>query len=291
MHPDLPPALLRALPGPLVQAYPLQGGDIARAWKLELADGRAFFAKTLPDAPPGLFAAEARGLRWLGDANAISVPHVLAASGPRQAGGFLLLPFIAEHPAPAPHAHERLGRLLAALHATAAPCWGAAEDGFIGRLPQRNGGGSCTSWPAFFHEFRLLPQLQAAELADRLTTNNRRRLVRLMGSLPDLLATDASPVCVHGDLWHGNVLIDETGDPWLVDPAAYGGHPEVDLAMMSLFGGFPDRVYDAYAEVAPLEPGWADRRTVFQLYPVLVHLNLFGPQYNGHLEHLLEHLR
>ncbi len=291
MSPDLPPALLRALPAAPVRTQPVVGGDIACAWRVELADGQVLFAKTLTGAPVGFFAAEAHGLQWLANAGAISVPKVIAASGPDQRDGFLVLPFLVAGPRTEPGTQERLGRALAALHSVDAPCWGATADNFIGRLPQPNGGGTCPSWPLFYRDFRLLPQLQAAEQQTRLAPRNRRALLQVMDRLPSLLATDAPPTRVHGDLWSGNVVVDEAGEPWLIDPAAYGGHREVDLAMMALFGGFAERVFGAYTEVAPLEPGWERRRTVLQLYPVLVHLNLFGTRYNGHLERLLERLR
>ena len=99
--------------------------------------------------------------------------------------------------------------------------------------------------------------------------------------LPQRCGPAEPPARLHGDLWGGNLLTDEHGAPVLIDPAVYGGHREVDLAMMQLFGGFSARVFDAYHEAHPLAPGWRERAPLYQLYPLLVHVNLFGGSYLG----------
>ena len=102
------------------------------------------------------------------------------------------------------------------------------------------------------------------------------------------MGPEEPPARLHGDLWSGNAICDASGVPWLVDPAVYGGHREIDLAMMDLFGGFSKRVFDAYDEAFPLAPGWRERIALYQLYPLLVHLNLFGSGYLGRLVSALE---
>lgn len=291
MHPDIPLELERVFPGEIDRVVPVRGGNVCAAWKVSLTSGRVLFAKTLDTAPAGFFDAEATGLEWLADAGALSVPEVLSVTGPASAGGHLVLPYLVAGPPPDHAANERLGRSLAALHQVAAPGWGFPTDNFIGPLPQPNGQATAPSWPAFFRDHRLVPQLHLAEQKERLTPRIRHTLVRVLPRIDELLATTEGPVRVHGDLWNGNVLFDETGEPWLLDPAAYGGHREVDLAMMALFGGFDRRVFLSYAEALPLEPGWERRQAAYQLYPLLVHLNLFGSQYNKPIEAVLERLR
>ena len=115
----------------------------------------------------------------------------------------------------------------------------------------------------------------------------RRGIEALQKRLPELLGPAEPPARLHGDLWGGNLHTGEGGEPVLIDPAVYGGHREVDLAMMRLFGGFGERVFDAYAEVHPLAPGSAERVSLYQLYPLLVHVNLFGGGYASQVEQIV----
>ena len=267
---SLPAALRAALPGEPVRVLPETGGCISQAATVELADGRRVFTKHLPDAPAGFFAAEARGLAWL-DTGALPVPRVLA-----QGAGFLVLEHIPGGEA-TPAGWEALGRGLAALHADAPPTFGLDHDNFIGRLPQPNP--PADTWAAFYRDHRLAPMVRRAHDRGLLDRPLRQTLDRLLDTLPQHLGPPEPPARLHGDLWSGNVRFDDTGQPWLLDPAVAGGHREQDLAMMRLFGGFDDRCYAAYAEAMPLAPGWQDRLPLFQLYPLLVHLVIFGAGY------------
>jgi fructosamine-3-kinase len=284
-------ALEAALGTGVAGARPLGGGDINRAFAVGLADGRRIFVKTNARPPRGMFAAEARGLRWLADANALRVPAVLA-----HGEGFLALELVDEA-APARDFDERLGRGLAALHRAGAPAFGLEHDNFIGRLPQANGavpGAGRDGWAAFFRTRRLEAQLRLAVEGGRATSRLRAGFARLFAALEtdatSLLGPPEPPARLHGDLWGGNHLVDETGAPCLIDPAVYGGHREIDLAMMRLFGGFAARVFDAYGEAWPLAPGHASRVPLYQLYPLLVHVNLFGGGYVGQVEALLDRI-
>ncbi|HEV8547695.1 MAG TPA: fructosamine kinase family protein, partial [Polyangiaceae bacterium] len=134
---------------------------------------------------------------------------------------------------------------------------------------------------------RLEPQLRRASDAGRVTAALRRRFEELFARLPELVGPEEPPARLHGDLWGGNLHVDEQGAPCLIDPAAYGGHREVDLAMMRLFGGFSERVFSAYAESFPLAAGHAERTDLYQLYPLLVHVNLFGGGYGASVERAL----
>jgi fructosamine-3-kinase len=250
-----------------------------------LSDGRRVFAKYDVGAAPQRFLAEARGLAWLREAGALRVPEVLAVSpGALSHPPFLVLELLA----PGPHApdyEERLGTGLAALHRFGASSFGFEQDNFIGSLPQANQ--SAPSWAEFYREHRLAPQLERAESTGSLDLELGRRLQRLFSRLPELVGPEEAPARLHGDLWVGNLLVDGAGAPVLIDPAVYGGHREVDLAMLRLFGGVGPRMFEAYDASYPLQPGHAERVQLYQLYPLLVHLNLFGTSYLPQLERAL----
>jgi fructosamine-3-kinase len=266
---------------------PLAGGDINQAYAVTLADRRALFIKTNARSPRGMFAAEARGLGWLAAAGSLRVPAVIASSGPDDPAQFLALELIAEG-APARDFDERLGRGLAALHRHAPAGFGLDHDNFVGRLAQHNA--PLGTWPEFFRARRLEPQLRLAVDAGLASGRMRSGFERLFALLDELCGPAEPPARLHGDLWGGNLLCDDRGAPCLIDPAVYGGHREIDLAMMRLFGGFGPRVFSAYAEAWPLADGHAERVALYQLYPLMVHVNLFGGHYVGSVESALDRL-
>jgi len=266
-----------ALGARITSSAPVSGGDINAAFEARLDDGRRVFLKTNERADPAMFPAEARGLRWLAEARVLRVPEVIAVSrGDADAPAFLVL----EHIAPArPRAHfdEELGRGLAALHRFGAPSFGLDHDNFIGRLPQSNE--PCATWADFYRSRRLEAQLALAERGGLADLSLRRSFDALFTRLSDLVGPPETPSRLHGDLWGGNLHVDEQGAPCIIDPAVYGGHREMDLAMMKLFGGFGGAVFAAYAEAYPLAAGHEERVSLYQLYPLLVHVNLFGQSY------------
>lgn len=276
MNPTLRAALEETLDRGVVSSSSLGGGSINDAFEVALGDGERVFVKSHPNPPAGMFETEARGLRWLTEADAIRLPRVIAVSEGSPA--FLVLELLD----PAPRVRdfdEALGRSLAALHAYGAPSFGLDHDNFIGRLHQRNT--VAHTWPTFYWTQRLEPQLRLAVNAGYLGGAVRSDFNALERALPDLVGDAEAPARLHGDLWGGNLHVDERGAPCLIDPAAYGGHREIDLAMMRLFGGFRSRVFDAYATAFPLAPGAQARVPLYQLYPLLVHVNLFGGSYVG----------
>jgi len=259
---------------PVVSTAPVAGGDIATATKLRLNDGSQALMKTLSGAPAGFFAAEARGLRWLAEPSAVAVPEVLAADA-----DCLIIRWV-EPGRPSADAAEAFGRALARLHAAGADgSFGAAEDGFIGRLPMPNR--PTETWAEFYAVRRLLPYLKLARDRGAVTDDEAAAVESVVRRLATLVPEEP-PARLHGDLWNGNVLWDNAGGVWLIDPAAYAGHREVDLAMLALFG-LPhlDRVLAAYEEVTPLAEGWADRVALHQLFPLLVHAAMFGGGYGS----------
>jgi len=274
-------SLASALGSPVVGARPLSGGDINDAFEVRLADGRDVFVKCNVSAPNDMFVAEARGLAWLGDAKALRVPTVLAASGANDLTPFLALELIRSRPRGA-NFDERLGRGLAALHRHGAHAFGLDHDNYIGRLPQKNT--FDVAWSEFYRVRRLGPQLKAAADAGLAPARVRRDFERLFAQLENLCGPPEPPARLHGDLWGGNLIADDLGEPCLIDPAVYGGHREIDLAMMKLFGGFGPRVFAAYEEAFPLADGYRERVPLYQLYPLMVHVNLFGGGYLAQVE-------
>ena len=172
---------------------------------------------------------------------------------------------------------RRLGRELATLHASSPPAFGWTRSGYLGPLKLDNR--PTETWVEFFGERRLRPLVQLAVGGQQLPVRDARLLEKLIDRLPRLLGGGVRPARLHGDLWSGNRLFDAEGLSWLVDPAPYGGDREVDLAMMKLFGGFPEVTFEAMDEVFPLESGWRDRIALYQVLPLLVHVVLFGHPY------------
>ncbi len=274
MSPELREALERRLGNRLRGARRLGGGDINDAYQITLVDGTQLFVKTHPNPPPGMFEAEARGLRWLWEANSIRTPRVIAVSDARPA--YLALELMT--PAKRQRAFdETLGRSLAALHAYGAPSFGLDHHNFIGSLAQSNT--VTDDWASFYWSSRLEPQLKLANDRGLIDSAMRSAFDALQRVLPERVGAAEPPSRLHGDLWGGNLHVDDEGQPALIDPAVYGGHREIDLAMMRLFGGFGERVFASYAEARPLAPGAAERVALYQLYPLLVHVNLFGGTY------------
>jgi fructosamine-3-kinase len=285
----------------VARVRPTAGGDINDAWALDLEDGGRAFVKTRAGAPPGEFPAEAAGLRWLGEPGALRVPEVLEAND-----GFLALAWIDEGRLD-PAGEEELGRGLAAVHAAGAPAFGAGPThterpalpprrGYEGRslsgsgpAPLRLGtlelpNDPLPTWTEFYAERRLRPTARVARDRDALSADGVEAVERVCARIDDLAGPPEPPARLHGDLWGGNVLADTAGRPWLIDPAAYGGHREMDLAMLQLFGGASARALAAYAEATPLAAGHEDRVELWQLFPLLVHTALFGGGYGARAE-------
>jgi protein-ribulosamine 3-kinase len=284
--PALRAALEIAVGAPILRVEPVSGGDINDAHAVSLGDGRTVFVKSNASADRRLFPAEARGLAFLAEPGVLRVPKVLAVSNPDDTTTpcFLVLEYL-EPGRRVRDFDERLGRGLALFHRSGESGpghFGLDHDNFIGRLPQSNR--THAVWADFYREERLGAQLRLASDAGRATTRMRRELDRLLSRLGDLVGKEEPPSRLHGDLWGGNLHVDDRGEPCLIDPACYFGHREVDLAMMRLFGGFGDRVFAAYEEAFPLADGHRQRVPLYQLYPLLVHLNLFGGSYAGAVE-------
>lgn len=287
---DVGDALLDLGAGRLVDVTPVSGGCINHGSRLETTSGRIFFLKWRSDPPAGMYAAEADGLTALAKASGMSAPgRSDPPDGIRVPGvvdvatddAWLLLDFIPTGTG-GDGTDEALGKGLAAIHSapTIEATFGWGRDNWIGSLPQRNP--PTDRWSSFWRDTRIEPQLQRARAGGHFSSRSDGSLQmdRLLDVIAPALDDVDTPGLVHGDLWSGNAFADPSGRPVLIDPAVYRGDGEVDLAMTELFGGFGMRFYDAYHDVRSISDAYhAYRRDLYQLYYLLVHVNLFGGSY------------
>ncbi|MFN7087610.1 MAG: fructosamine kinase family protein [Burkholderiales bacterium] len=262
---------------------PLAGGCIHDACRIE-GGGQRYFVKTNRAECIGMFAAEAAGLEAIAATGALRVPRPVCHDANREASWLVLEYIELERKG----SGRRLGERLAALHRATGERYGWPRFNYIGALPQINT--LTADWCAFWREHRLGYQLKLA--ASNGYTGRLQELgERLMAHLPALLDGHAPPPSLlHGDLWSGNAAFAAGGEPVVFDPAVYYGDREADLAMTELFGGFGADFYTAYREAYPLEEGYARRKTLYNLYHVLNHLNLFGGGYLAQAEAMMEKL-
>jgi fructosamine-3-kinase len=268
------------LPPGARDARRLGGGDINEAYRVTLPDGRDAFVKSRSDPIPGEYATEAEGLRWLAEPGLVRTPAVIEIDE-----AYLALEWVAPGPL-SPAGAEELGRGLAGTHAAGNEAFGAPPGTAVatGFGSLRLSNEPAADWPTFYAERRLLPLAAMARERGALSGRGASLVERLCGGLAELAGPAEPPARLHGDLWSGNVMADEQGGPWLIDPSAYGGHREMDLAMLRLFGAPSERIFDAYDEAAPLADGWQGRVALCQLAPLLVHAVLFGGSYGAAAE-------
>ena len=253
---------------------PVSGGDISSAYLLSCSEGNFFLKINQNEFAETMFHAEAQGLRLLDSAKAIKIPEVVGY-GLLENHAYLLLEAIqTSHPTSVSLKH--LGEQLAQLHKTTNAVFGLDHSNFIGSLPQSNN--FQDTWSVFYIKERLMPQYALANSKGLLQERDIPDYDQ-MKSCCDNLFKGIQPSLLHGDLWSGNYLIDSIGNPVLIDPAAYFGHHEVDIAMSRLFGGFGIEFYQAYEAHFPKTDGYEERMDLYQLYYLLVHLNMFGRSY------------
>ena len=263
------------------------GGSINEAWRAELADGRAVFVKSRAGATAAEFAAEAAGLAWLAEPGSVRVPEVLGVGEERP---WLALEWV-EPGILGASGRGELGRDLARLHAAGADSFGALPPGInlkgsdpfrlwrIGPLELQ--AAECESWPELYAEHRLRPLLRRAHDSGRIGERDGAAIECVCERIGSLCGPAEPPARLHGDLWSGNVHADHEGLAWLIDPAPYGGHREIDLAMLLLFGQPGTYLFDAYDEFNPRAEGHEERVELWQLLPLLVHAVLFGGGYGA----------
>jgi fructosamine-3-kinase len=278
--------LAEALGAEIVSSRRVAGGDVNRAYRVELATGRVLFAKTHPCPPEGFFTTEALSLEWLRKAGAVAVPRIIAHSDGKP--GFLAMQWI-EPGDRFPESDGWFGRELAMLHRAGAPGFGRDDRRTTGSRSLPNE--PCATWVEFYVTQRLEPLRRMATDTAALPPKALAGIDRVISRI-DFLAGPREPAArLHGDLWGGNRMVDREGRNWVVDPAAHGGHREFDLAMMRLFGGFSETCFDAYDELFPVSDGWTKRLPLHQLAPLIVHAIKFGGHFVGRVEQALLQLR
>lgn len=252
----------------------ISGGSINRVHMASTASGERIVVKTNASGPARMFGLEAHGLDWLRVPGALRVPRVLAVSDGEPA--FIALEYIASG-SRSSATDATVGRRIAALHRSGAPSFGLDRDNLLATIVQSNA--KLATWHDFLVERRLLPFAKLAADAGHLPISLQRAIGHLANLCADLVGPHEPPARLHGDLWSGNLLVDDAGEPVIIDPAVYGGHREMDLAMMRLFGGFNPTVFDAYHEAFALADGHDDRVALNQVVPLLAHVILFGGAY------------
>jgi protein-ribulosamine 3-kinase len=269
----------------LIKALPVSGGDINAAYRLQ-GENAGFFVKLNTPGRLAMFEAEAAGLEALLQTQAIRVPKFIVC-GQTAEHAFLVLEHIDLHRLNN-RSEELLGQQLAQLHLQKQTYFGWHSDNTIGSTVQVNG--HYHDWIKFWQEQRLGHQLTLAA-AKGYSGRLQAQGEKLCSNLSPLFSGyQPQPVLVHGDLWGGNAAADELGNPVIYDPACYFGDRETDLAMTELFGGFSSTFYQAYHAVYPLAPGYKSRKTLYNLYHILNHLNLFGRSYLHQAENMIDKL-
>ena len=254
----------------------VSGGDINEAFKI-ITTSREYGVKSKRSKSAfDMLKAECEGLELLRNSNKIKVPEVVDF-GTIDSTSYLLMEHIDSRAANS-RDYYLLGKQLASLHNVSQDQFGLDHDNFIGSLPQKNP--KSTSWHQFYLEHRLKPQLEMAA-DNHLLSSKEIPNTEYISATISALSKDVVPSLLHGDLWNGNYLIDTSGQPVLIDPAVYYGDRLVDIAMSKLFGGFGDPFYEAYDQHSPEITNVTEKIDLYQLYYLLVHLNLFGVSYKA----------
>jgi fructosamine-3-kinase len=262
---------------------PISGGSINHAARIDTTNGVFFLKANDAFLFPGMFEKEARGLQLLREPKLFTLPDVIM-TGDEEGYSFLLLKFI-ESRARKTDFWESFGTSLAKLHRHTSPRFGLTEDNYIGSMIQSNR--EHNRWPDFFREERIDKQMKLSIDSGKLNASDSISISRLFLNFESIIPEEP-PALLHGDLWSGNFISGLDGEPCLIDPAIYYGHREMDLAMTRLFGGFEEPFYEAYNNEYPLSSGFEERVDIHNLYPLLVHVNLFGGEYISRVRVILK---
>jgi len=280
---DLQSQLEKHLQSPILHIQTIGGGDINEAQRLDTAQGHFFVKLNDSSVALDMFEKEAKGLQLLATSGLFKIPKVIA-TGKVSSKAYLLMEHV-DKGLRDRHFWQNFGTALANMHRQTQANFGLDHDNYIGILPQRNQ--PQNTWTAFYSEQRLQPQLQLALQQNRMTTADEKTFQRLYARLAEL-CPDEAPALTHGDLWSGNFMSAPPNMPVLIDPAVAYTHREMDLAMTRLFGGFDALFYQTYEEVFPLTKGFEQRLEVYQLYYLMVHVNLFGGSYVQSVRQILK---
>lgn len=266
----------------IVETQYITGGSINEAYKIRTTCGICFLKYNSASKYPEMFTKEKAALELLSGTNTVIVPEVLTSDTFGNCS-FLLLKY--ESPTkPTKNYWTVFAKHLSSLHQVKAKHYGLDYDNYIGSLPQINT--YKDDYIEFFISCRLNPLLRSAVDKGLLSHKDILQFENLYKLLPDMLSVE-KPSLIHGDLWSGNLIVNHKGLPCVIDPAIYYGHRESDIAMTKLFGGFPISFYDTYQSCLPMEKGWEERIPIHQLYPLLIHVNLFGMSYASQLRNII----
>jgi len=265
---------------------PLSGGDINEVYKLSTKNKTYCVKVNSSELFPGMFQAEKMGLERLKCSNTFTIPEVIAVLE-KKGQSFLLMEYIFQGTKTREFWSD-FATNLATMHQNSSDKFGLDHNNYIGSLQQINN--EKTTWAEFYTENRLLYMFDLAKTSGHLSSSDGKALLNLCNRLTEIFPEEV-PALLHGDLWGGNYLIDDNGKACLIDPAVYYGHREMDLGMMQLFGGFDSKVFDYYNERYPLEKHWQERVPITQLYPLLVHVNLFGSGYVSQVRRIIDKFR
>lgn len=255
----------------IISSKTQSGGDINNASIIKLSDGESLFLKWNSSAPDHMFETESKGLKILSDANTdLVIPEVVEVGK-----NFLLLSLLIPGSGNSGSAYG-FGTELAKLHQHSFETFGLNHDNFIGKLPQSNN--QHQNWADFFVSERIEPQINLGIQSGKFESDLIPIVDALHKTVQDLFPNE-QPALLHGDLWSGNYMFTKSGAASIYDPAVYYGHREMDIAMTRLFGGFSEEFYKGYNSGYPLADRFEDRIELCNLYPILVHANLFGGGY------------
>jgi len=257
-------------------------GEVCGTGLITTVSGQQYFLKS--GAASRTYQCEANGLRELAKANAIRVAKVVSVDE------YYILTEYVRRGDPSLDFHRNFGYQFAQMHRYQGTSYGFYEDNYIGGNEQLNlpHDSERTDWAAFYFNKRLLYQYKLAEKQGYISAVLKSGFLKLASRIEEILRQSIeAPTLLHGDLWAGNYLCDEQGKVVLIDPAVYYGHREADLAMTKVFGGFSSAFYEAYMEAYPLPEGWEYRESLYKLYHILNHLNLFGRSYLSEAEFLV----
>jgi len=270
---------------PIREITPLSGGDISSVYKVHYAD--SYIVVKVNKTPDGaaMFKAEMEGLQAIGRTNTIAVPEVIFLEL-SEGMALLGMQYIPEA-SPTDAFWQAFARDLGALHDYTGQEFGWHGDNFIGSLPQINT--PVDDWWEFYFENRINIQLRMAIDSGRLGEKHRKTIEKIKREIHSLMPYPV-PSLIHGDLWSGNFICDTHQKPWLIDPAICYGDAAMDIAMSRLFGGFSPQFYQTYADVRPATNTSDYATGLYQLYYLLVHVNLFGGGYGRSVDVLLKHL-